>query len=119
MRDDLAAYALGALDRREAAALERHLDDCEGCRARLRWLSPAVDLLPASVEQRTPPESLRENLMATVRAEAAPTRSRRPRRSGARGRRGSPGGTGLRGLMLRPAVGMAALILLVAGVGAG
>ena len=72
MRDDLAAYALGALDEREAGAIEDHLDGCERCRERLRWLAPAVDLLPASVEQRTPPPALRENLMATVRAEAAP-----------------------------------------------
>ena len=32
---------------------------------------PAVDVLPTSVEQRTPPPALRERLMATVRAEAA------------------------------------------------
>ena len=29
LRDDLAAYVLDALDRDEAAALERHLEDCE------------------------------------------------------------------------------------------
>ena len=47
LRDDLAAYALGALDEREAGAIEDHLDGCERCRERLRWLAPAVDLLPA------------------------------------------------------------------------
>ena len=72
LRDDLAAYALGALDRDDAAELERHLDGCESCMARLRWLDPAVGLLPAAVPQLTPPDSLRENLIATVRAEAAP-----------------------------------------------
>ena len=63
---------------------------------RLRWLSPAVDVLPAAVEQRTPPPSLRENLMATVRAEAAPSarRRREPRRERRRASRGGPGCAG-------------------------
>ena len=117
MRDDLAAYALGALDEREAGAIEDHLDGCERCRERLLWLAPAVDLLPASVEQRTPPPALRENLMATVRAEAAPAAvaESKPERSRARG----SWLEGLRGLMMRPAVGMAVLIVLVAGIGVG
>ena len=73
LRDDLAAYALDALDRDEAAALERHLEGCELPRPGA-WLRPAVDLLPASVEQRTPPARLRERLIETVRAEAAAER---------------------------------------------
>ena len=113
-RDDLAAYALGALAGDELSELEAHLDDCEHCRARLRWLTPAVDVLPATVEQRSPPPRLRENLMATVRAEAAPAEAA-PRADAPRASRWA----GLRGLMLRPATGMAALILLVIGVGAG
>ncbi len=115
LRDDLAAYALGALDAADTAELERHIDGCESCRAELRWLSPAVDMLPASVPQLTPPESLRESLMATVNAEAAspvagPARTKPARASWWQG---------LRGAMLRPATGMAVLILLVVGVGAG
>jgi anti-sigma-K factor RskA len=112
MGDDLAAYALGALDRPEAEAVERHLESCESCRARVRWLSPAVDLLPATVEQRTPPPRLRETLMATVRAEAAPASvESTPARE--------PWWAALRGVMLRPATALAAMILLVAGLGAG
>jgi anti-sigma-K factor RskA len=114
LRDDLAAYALGALGADDAVVLERHLEGCESCNARLRWLSPAVDLLPATVQQRTPPPSLRENLMTTVRAEAAaaePGREPVPARES--------WWAGFRGLMLRPATGMAVLILLVVGVGAG
>jgi len=116
-RDDLAAYALGALDDPEATALERHLEDCERCRERLRWLAPAVDLLPGTVEQRTPPPALRENLMAAVRAEAAPATAAQPRAERAHQRRSW--WAGLRGVMLRPAVGMAVLIVLVAGIGVG
>jgi anti-sigma-K factor RskA len=116
LRDDLAAYALDALTGDEATELERHLERCESCRARLRWLGPAVDLLPATVEQRSPPESLRENLMATVRAESeasAPIPARGP--EWAR----DPWWASLRGLIMRPATGLAALVLLVAGIGAG
>jgi anti-sigma-K factor RskA len=115
-RDDLAAYALGALPPDEAETLERHLDSCESCQARLRWLSPAVDLLPAAVEQRTPPPSLRENLLATVRAEAD-TAAKAAEPTGAEGR--EPWWSGLRSLAMRPAAGFAAVILLVVGLGAG
>jgi anti-sigma-K factor RskA len=117
-RDDLAAYALGALTADEAVAFERHLEGCDACRAELRWLMPAVDLIPVSVEQVAPPESLRESLMATVRAEAA---AAEPATATALGpeRVREPWWHGLRSLMMRPAVGMAALILLIAGVGAG
>ena len=119
-RDDLAAYSLGALKPDEASALERHLESCESCRTEIRWLAPAVDLIPAGVEQLSPPDSLRENLMATVRAEAAaeaPAADAAPAREPRRAR--DPWWHGLRGLLMRPAVGIAALILLIAGVGAG
>jgi hypothetical protein len=112
--DDLAAYALGSLDERGVALLEHHLADCDTCTAELRWLLPAVDAIPASVEQIAPPPELRKRLMATVTAEAAaegvqaaeqPTgwRSRLPR---------------FGGLTLRPALAVAAtILLLVAGIG--
>ena len=118
LRDDLAAYALGALDRDDAAELERHLDGCESCMARLRWLDPAVGLLPAAVPQLTPPDSLRENLIATVRAEAAPVApsASEPDRLGDRLRRWW---RGLAGAVWRPATAFAVLILLVAGIATG
>jgi hypothetical protein len=105
-RDDLAAYALGALEPGEAAALECHLAECEGCTEYLHWLQPSVDLLPASVEQLRPPERLGESLMATVRAEAAAAREAAvPQR-----RRWTIGG-----LVLRPATGFAAIAVLAVG----
>jgi anti-sigma-K factor RskA len=112
-RDDLAPYALGALQEREAAELERHLAECEACRTELGWLQPAVDLLPRSIEQREPPPSLRERLMATVRAEAreaspAGTRAPAPRRWRDWG-----------AMLLRPATAVAAVALLVVGAAAG
>lgn len=113
LSDDLATYVLGALDQPEAADLETHLGTCSDCRQRVLWLRPAVDMLPASVAQLSPPESLRENLLATVRAEAAPppTPTPTPDRSSR--------WHGLRTIGLRPAVGIAAVILLIAGVATG
>lgn len=101
--DDLAAYALGALEREEAADFERHLEGCERCQGEMRWLAPAVQTLPESVERQEPPRALRESLMAEVRddvreaqAQTAPARRRR--------------------WLLKPAMGFAVVALLVAGV---
>jgi anti-sigma-K factor RskA len=104
-RDDLAAYALGALPREEAAELERHLQGCDACRAELDWLRPAVELIPASVPQLDPPPGLRERLLSQVRADAEAGEPR------ARARRPA----GWRGLMLRPAIALTALALIAAG----
>jgi hypothetical protein len=113
--DELAAYALGALDERSAALLEHHLGECDSCTAELRWLTPAVDAIPASVEQIAAPPSLRKSLMAIVIAEAA-----------AEGVQASTDRTGWRawvprfgdGITLRPALAVAAtVLLLVAGIG--
>ena len=112
-RDDLAAYALGALEEPEAIELQGHLRDCEACRAQLRWLQTAVDLLPRSVEQLEPPARLRRRLAATVRAEA-----RKGSRAGvvaAEPRRLREWGA----LLWRPATAVAAGVLIVAGAAAG
>lgn len=74
-REDLAAYALGALEPDEAARFERHLEDCERCREEIGWLQPALNALPESVQRQEPPKRLRQSLMAEVRAEAKSERS--------------------------------------------
>lgn len=106
-RDELAAYLLGALEPGEAAELERHLAGCEECRTELEWLRPAVQLLPESVPRVEAPPELRGRLMEQVRSEAesaaAPSRTRRRRADG---------------WNLRPVAGLAALVLVVAAVGA-
>ena len=112
LRDDLAAYALDALDRDEAAQLERHLEDCESCRDRLQWLRPAVDQLPG--RRRA--------------AHAARASAREPDGDGARrgrARRAAPAAR-RRVVVGRAAgsdaasgVGMAVLIVLVVGVATG
>jgi anti-sigma-K factor RskA len=68
--EDLVVYMLGALEPGEAAAFERHLDECERCPAEMRWFEPALQTLPESVERREPPRRLRESLMAEVRADS-------------------------------------------------
>lgn len=113
-RGDLAAYALGALEEREAAELERHLAQCEACRLQLRWLQPAVDLLPRSIEQLEPPAGVRERLMATVRAEAARDASPAAIEAAAPRRRRRWGT-----MIQRPVTAVAAVALLVVGAAGG
>ncbi len=102
--EDVAAYAIGGLEPDERVELERHLAECEKCRRDLRWLAPAVSSLGESVERLEPPPSLRRDLMEAVRNEAGRSRPAatpdRPRRFG--------------GFLLRPAIGLAAVALIVA-----
>lgn len=109
--EDLAAYALEALEPGEATAFERHLAGCERCQAELRWLAPAVQSLPESVERQEPPRRLRENLMAEVRADA-----RRAEGGSAVRERRALLPEWLRGGGLRLATGFAVVLLAVAAV---
>ncbi|HYI80160.1 MAG TPA: anti-sigma factor [Thermoleophilaceae bacterium] len=81
--DERAAYLLDALDDRERVDFEAHLAGCDRCRAELRWLQPAVDVLPASVEQFEPPTELRDRILGAIEADggrgkAAPARPTKP-----------------------------------------
>jgi anti-sigma-K factor RskA len=78
--DEHAAYLLDALDGRERAEFEAHLAGCDRCRAELRWLQPAVDVLPASVEQIEPPAELRNRILGAIEADAAQARAQANRR---------------------------------------
>lgn len=114
--DEIAGYVLGALSPVEAERLERHMEGCPACAERADWLSPAVDVIPASVPQHDPPPALRARLMEVVNAEAA--------EAGAASTATAPPTRrswfslpGLRGLSLRPALaGFAVVLLVVAGV---
>jgi anti-sigma-K factor RskA len=109
-RDDLATYALGALDPAEAAELERHLASCPECRSYLAGLRPGIDMLAASVPQVPPPPELRDRLLATVRAEAARIAEAEAPAAPPRRRWRS-----WRGLVLRPATALAAALVLIVG----
>ncbi len=113
--EDLAVYALGALEPEQAGELETHLRGCERCRAELRWLTPAVQALPERVERVEPPPQLRTRLMAEVEADARAS-------VGAAGGFRHRAAAWLRGpgsgpLGLQPALGIAALVLVVAVAG--
>jgi anti-sigma-K factor RskA len=78
LREDLAAYALGALDPDDVRKLEAHLAECAGCQDELRELRLGVDAVAASVEQRRPHRRLRRRVLAEARAQ----RDVRERRGG-------------------------------------
>ena len=56
---------------RDAPGRRARRRGCESCRERVRWLAPAVDVLPASVPPLDPPPELRSGLMEIVEREAA------------------------------------------------
>ena len=117
-QEDVAAYMLGALDPGRAAELERHLEGCERCRAQVRWLTPALNALPQSVERQEPPRELRASLMAEVRADARQAGSEHAVAAGGPLHRAGAWlrdlGSGPMGL--RPVVGFAAAVLVVVAV---
>lgn len=71
-REQVEAYALGALDREERAAFEAHLaggcSDCANAVDEARWL---VSQLAYAAPEAAPSDMLKGRLMQTVRAEAA------------------------------------------------
>lgn len=111
--DDVAAYALGALEGEEARELEAHMESCERCRSELRWLTPAVALLPESAERVAPPPRLRASLMAEVRADA----KRAAVESGAAKSGSWLDRIHVGSLSWRPLAGLAALALVVVAIG--
>lgn len=77
--DDLAAYALGALDAHEAEAFQAHLAGCALCRDELAALQGVVEALPTSVPPYPASKTLRRKLVAAVAAEPRAPRPPRPR----------------------------------------
>lgn len=67
-RDDLAAFAIGALDAAEARAVRAHLDGCEACRAELRALDEVAFTIAATAD-RDVPAGLREAIVERARRE--------------------------------------------------
>jgi hypothetical protein len=123
-REEVAAFALGALDAAQIDDFREHLDACKRCQDELRWLEPAVRALPETVEQQTPPPALKVRLMEEVRADVAAEAAqagatpRRRRSDSRKGFRDWIGGLDIGGLTWKPLAGMAAVVLIVAaGVG--
>lgn len=111
--DELAAFALDALEESEREDVVRHVAGCDRCAERLRWLGPAIDVIPATVAPQEPPPELRARLMEIVEREGAATPASAP----AAPRRPLLERLGLGNLSLRPALaGLAVILLVAAGV---
>jgi hypothetical protein len=78
--DDLALYALNALEGDERAALEKHLVTCNSCRLELEQLRGDGALLALATTGPKPPARARQRLLDAVAKEAAAS-SDPPRRS--------------------------------------
>jgi anti-sigma-K factor RskA len=116
IRDDAAAWVLGALTDEEARDFERLMETSAVAREEVEELRRATDVLPFAAEPVAPPNELRSRIMAAVESEAQllhaadATADRPPQR------RRSPGRLGF----LRPLpLAAAACALLLAGLGAG
>lgn len=66
LRENLSAYALGALDAEEAAALEAHLQTCEACRTELAEFRRLSDSLLLATPPRPPSPALRKRLQSRL-----------------------------------------------------
>jgi len=76
--DDLALYALDALDDTQRAVVEQHVESCAACRRELESLRGDMALVALSTSGPHPPQRSRERLMAAMAAErpaVVPTRS--------------------------------------------
>src|SRR5260221_12273498 len=65
------AYALGAVTPEEREAARAHIAGCAKCTRLAQDLRAVVDVLPLSVTQVDPPESLKERLLAEIRKEGS------------------------------------------------
>ena len=60
--ENIPAYALGALDADDAAALEKHLGQCASCRTELAEYRSMADSLLTAVPSKQPPAMLRRRI---------------------------------------------------------
>jgi len=74
--DDIPAYALGALDAEESAALEAHLATCASCRTELAEYRSLSESLLTAVPPKNPPAALRRRLQNRLPGAQKPVRPR-------------------------------------------
>jgi anti-sigma-K factor RskA len=68
--EDLALYALGTLQGEERVTLEKHLEDCPGCRLELEQLRGDMALIALSAAGATPPQRSRKRLLDAIAGDA-------------------------------------------------
>lgn len=73
--EDLALYALDALDGSQKSALEQHVQTCASCRRELETLRGDMALLALSASGPHPPQRSRDRLMSAIAAEGAAERT--------------------------------------------
>ena len=112
LRPDLGAYALGALEPAEAAAVEAHISACPDCAAELEALRPLPMLVARAdgLEIPAPPAALEERILDRVAASRTRRRRLRPPR-----RIGALAATAVAGIAI--GAGAAALAISVIGDG--
>ena len=81
--EDLALYALNALEGNDRVVLEKHLATCAECRLELEQLRGDGALLALSTLGPKPPLRARQRLLDAVSKETAPTLSQKTRKDGA------------------------------------
>ena len=79
--EDLALYALGALQGNDLVDLEKHLADCPECRRELEQLRGDMALMALSAAGPAPPKRSEQRLMDAIRREPRATTVRARRRS--------------------------------------
>jgi anti-sigma-K factor RskA len=75
-RENIPAYAIGALDAEEVAALEAHLRTCESCRAELDAYRATSDNLLMNLPPQMPSAALRQHLQRRLPGTQKSARSR-------------------------------------------
>ena len=75
-RENIPAYALGALDAEDAAALEAHLRTCEACRDELAAYRATSDNLLINIHPQKPSAALRQHLQRQLPGTQKSERSR-------------------------------------------
>jgi anti-sigma-K factor RskA len=73
--EDLALYAMGALDAGECPEFQAHLSTCDECRRELEALRADLALVALSATGPKPPQRSRERLMSAIAGERRPARS--------------------------------------------
>jgi anti-sigma-K factor RskA len=115
LRDEAAAWVLGALDTTEAAEFVRRMEASPEVHKEVAELQEAADALPYSVAPAGPPPELRDRIMAVVESEAELLHA-----TGARADRPYRPRTPWWRSLLRPLpVAATACVLLLAGLAAG
>ena len=65
-RENIPAYAIGALDGDDISALEAHLETCESCRAELAEYRLLTDSLLTAIPPKQPSAALRKSLQSRL-----------------------------------------------------